>query len=677
MAKKSVPDSIRRELERLRADINEHNYRYYVLDQPTVSDAEYDRLFDRLLEIERTYPELITADSPSQRVGAPPAKKFESVLHRVPMLSLQKVTSADEFTDFDRRVKGGIGAAESADVEYTFEPKLDGLAVELVYENGVLTVGSTRGDGATGENITSNLRTLPSIPLGLSPETARKYPLLEVRGEVIIRKSDFARLNRAQEEAGMAPFANPRNAAAGSVRQLDSSITAQRPLVFYTYGISNPEFPDLDTHWRVMELLRNERFLVNEHLRLVRGIEGVAGCFEKLEKARPNLDYDIDGAVVKVNDFKDQIRLGQISRAPRWAIAWKFTAETAETVLEDVIFSVGRTGIVTPVAALKPVRVGGVEVKRASLHNEDELIAKDIRIGDTVVVHRAGDVIPEVVRVVEENRTGKEQPVSFPTQCPSCGEPIFRHMSEAAHRCFNPACPAQIVEKIFHFAGKGGMDIEGLGGKLALQLAENKLIASPADVYFLKKEDLLPLELMADKRAQNLLDAIERSKDRPLPNIINALGIPAVGETAAQVLAEHFGSIDKLAAAKTEELENIGGIGPIMAESIARFFAEKKTQEMIARMKAGGVKFAPYKRQRREVASIAGKTFVITGTLSKPRDHFKKLIENAGGKVTSSVTKSTDYVLAGDSPGNKLDKAKELGVVVIDESEFISLMDSE
>jgi len=378
--------------------------------------------------------------------------------------------------------------------------------------------------------------------------------------------------------------------------------------------------------------------------------------------------------VIKVNLLADQIRLGQVSRAPRWAIAWKFAAETAETVLDDVIFSVGRTGVITPVAALRPVRVGGVEVKRASLHNEDELLAKDVRIGDTVIIRRAGDVIPEVVAVVAEKRTGKEKPVTFPRRCPSCDEPVHRPSGEAAHRCFNPACPAQIVERIFHFAGKGGMDIEGLGGKLAQQLADEQLIHSPADIYFLTKEDLLPLELMADKRAQNLLDAIERSKSRPLQNVIYALGIPGIGETTATLLAERFGAIDWLLRIAASDLDDIDGIGPTLAESIVTFFGDENNRALIARLREGGVEFRPFISDRKEVAAIAGKTFVITGTLSKPRDHFQKLIKNAGGKVSSSVSKSADYLLCGESPGSKHDTACRLGVAVLSEAEFMAML---
>lgn len=671
---KNIPDKIAKELIQLREQIDEHNYNYYVLDNPTISDAEYDQLFDRLLAIEKEYPEAVTPDSPSQRVGAAPSKKFEPAPHRIPMLSLQKVTTVEEFTDFDRRVREGLGYSELIDVEYAFEPKLDGLAVELVYENGRFAVGSTRGDGTVGENITANLKTLRSIPLKLSDKSAKKYPLLEIRGEVILRKSDFARLNTVQTEMGLPEFANPRNAAAGSLRQLDSKITASRPLIFIAYGVSDQELPGLDSHSDAMTFLKKEKFRINEFNEVVHGVNAVEAMFRKVEKARPGLDYEIDGTVIKVNSFADQVRLGQVSRAPRWAIAWKFAAETAETVLQDVIFSVGRTGVVTPVADLKPVRVGGVEVKRASLHNEDELIAKDVRIGDTVIIRRAGDVIPEVVSVVIERRPKGAKKVSYPKTCPSCSEPISRIEGEAAYRCNNPHCPTQVVEKIFHFASKAGMDIEGLGGKLALQLAEKQLVTIGPDLYFLTKDDLLPLDLMAEKRAQNLLDAIEASKQRPLSNIIYALGIPGIGDTAARLLAERFGTIDNLIDAPYEDIEAIGGIGPILARSIADFFESDTGKQVIARMKDGGVAFTEFASDRKEIAAIAGKTFVITGTLSKPRDHFKKLIENAGGKVASAVSKKTDYVLAGENAGSKLEKAKKLAIEILDEESFNSLI---
>ncbi len=669
-----VPDKITKELKKLRDKIEDHNYNYYVLDNPTVADADYDKLFDRMLEIEKAHPELVTPDSPSQRVGAAPSEKFEPAPHRVQMLSLQKVTTVEEFTEFDRRVREGLGYGELLEVEYAFEPKLDGLAVELVYEKGQFVSGSTRGDGSVGENITPNLKTLRSIPLRLSDKTSKKYPLLEVRGEVILRKSDFNRLNKAQEELGLPEFANPRNAAAGSLRQLDSKVTASRPLIFIAYNISDQDVPGLDSHDNTMAFLKKEKFRINDHARVVMGINKVEALFKKLDSVRSSLDYEIDGTVIKVNSFADQIRLGQVSRAPRWAVAWKFKAETAQTVLQDVIFSVGRTGVITPVADLKAVRVGGAEVKRASLHNEDELNEKDVRIGDTVIIRRAGDVIPEVVSVVTDKRPKGAKKVSYPPTCPSCDAKIERFEGEAAYRCVNIHCPAQVVEKIFHFASKGGMDIEGLGSKIALQLAEKQLVTIAPDLYFLTKDDLLPLDLMAEKRAQNLLNAIDESKKRPLPNVIFAMGIPGVGETAAKLLAERFGTIEKIMAVAYDELEAISGIGPILAQSIVEFFSGDVGTNMISRLRDGGVVFPAFASDRKEIEGIAGKTFVITGTLSKPRDHFKKLIENAGGKVSSAISKKTDFLLAGENAGSKLEKAKKFGTEVLDEDALIKLL---
>ncbi|PKK84693.1 MAG: DNA ligase (NAD(+)) LigA [candidate division Zixibacteria bacterium HGW-Zixibacteria-1] len=660
-----IPEKIKEEYSRLVEKIEYHNRLYYVHDRPEISDAEYDRFYDRLLQIEKEYPGLITPESPSQRVGAAPLPSFETHTHRVRMLSLQKVTTPEEFADFDRRVHEGLETAEP--VEYVIEPKLDGLAVELVYEKGILTVGSTRGDGTRGENVTPNIRTIRSIPLRLSEEAAAKYKRLEVRGEVIIHKGAFERLNRAMEKNGSAPFANPRNAAAGSLRQLDSKITATRPLVFYAYGISDINLPGLPDQFTAMQFLKSEGFRINEYMEKVVGIEQVREKFERLETARPELDYEIDGMVVKVNDFKSQDRLGEISRAPRWAIAWKFSAEEAETIVEDIIFSVGRTGIITPVAKLKPVRVSGVTVSNASLHNEDEIKTLDIRIGDTVIIKRAGDVIPDVVAVITERRDGSERAVTMPTTCPSCGSEVHRPEGEAAHRCFNAACPAQVIERVFHFASKDAMDVEGLGGKLATQLVEKKLVHDPSDIYYLTREKLLPLELMADKRAQNLLDAVEVSKSRELPNIIVALGIFGVGETAARQLASHFRDFDAIRSASFEELVSVEGIGPIIAQSIIDFFANPGNQEMIRKLKAAGVVFPSYGTADSGDKPLSGKTFVITGTLSQPRDHFKKLIEMAGGKVAGSVSAKTDYLLAGEKAGSKLEKAEKLGVKVIDE----------
>lgn len=668
-----IPEKIRKEYKELIEKINHHARQYYVLDSPVISDAEYDKLFDRLLEIEDKYPDIKAPDSPSQRVGAEPLPEFETVQHRKRMLSLQKVTTPEEFKDFDRRVKDGLGRED--DIEYVIDPKLDGLAVELVYEKGLLTVGSTRGDGTRGENITQNLKTLKSIPLGLSEKAAEKYPLLEVRGEAIMRRSDFAKLNAGLEKDDQQTFANPRNAAAGSLRQLDSKITSKRPLIFYAYGISDQELPGLDDQYGVMKFLEDEGFLVNELITKVSGVAKISEQFEKLEKARPKLDYEIDGMVIKVNKFEDQVKLGEISRAPRWAIAWKFAAEEAETKVKEIQFSVGRTGVVTPVAKLEPVKVSGVTVSNASLHNEEIMTALDIKIGDHVVIRRAGDVIPEVVRVIHDKRNGKETDVSFPSECPSCGAEIHRPEGEAAWRCFNSACPAQLKERLFHFASNDAMEIDGLGEKLAGQLVDKGLIKDPADVYYLKKDDLLPLDLMGDKKSQKLLDAIDGSKERELPRIIVALGIFGVGETAARTLADHFGTFDKFEGASEEELTEIEGIGPRIAQSIREFFAEKTNQEMLEKLRKAGVKFESYKKQK-GATPLSGLTFVITGTLSKSRDHFKKQIIESGGKVTGSVSSNTDYLLAGENPGSKFDKAKKLDVKIIDENKFNELLES-
>ncbi len=583
------------------------------------------------------------------------------------MLSLQKVTTVEEFAEFDRRVHEALEIKE--DIAYITEPKLDGLAVELIYEKGLFVLGATRGDGVTGENITANLRTIRNIPLKLSEQTARDYPLLEVRGEVIMRKSAFEKLNHKLLEQGFSPLANTRNGAAGSLRQLDPKITASRPLLFFAYGISRTNLKGLPDQKTTFDFLIKEGFLTNEHIRLLKGIDKIEKEFTRLTEIRAELDYDIDGMVVKVNNFAWQEILGQISRAPRWAVAWKFRAETAESVIQNVEFSVGRTGVITPIAKLKPTRISGVTVSNASLHNEDELKRLDIHLGDTVIIRRAGEVIPEVLEVVIAERPANSHRVKYPLKCPSCGEKIIRLEGEAAHRCLNPACPAQIEGRLIHFASKGGFDIEGLGDKLARQLIKEKLVSEPADLFFLKKEQLLPLELMADKKAQNLIEAIDRSRKADLPRIINALGIIGVGETAARVLAEYFGSFEKLMTADRETLEHIPGIGNVIANNIVSFFAVESNRRMIEKMKLGGVVFPDYVSVKTE-GPLTGKNFVITGTLSQPRNYFKKLIEDNGGKVSATVSSNTDFVLLGDDPGSKFDKAKKLGITIIDENEF-------
>ena len=668
----AIPPNDLSEYQRLKSEIEHHNRLYYVEDKPSISDAAYDKLYDRLLEIEKLHPSLVTPDSPSQRVGSAPSKKFAPVKHRVAMLSLQKVTTAEEFAEFDRRAHDLLEI--SGDLEYLVEPKLDGLAVELVYEHGLLTVGSTRGDGTTGENITPNLRTIRNIPLKLSDGTAKAYPLLEVRGEVIMRRSAFERLNRQLVEREEQPLANTRNGAAGSLRQLDPKITNSRPLIFYAYGISDTDLPKLTSQSEVLDLLRRENFTVNDRAELAKGVQGVSRVFEKLSSQRAKLDYDIDGMVIKVNRFDYQKSLGQISRAPRWAVAWKFAAELGETILEDVEFSVGRTGVVTPVAKLKPVPLSGVIVSNASLHNEDELNRLDIHYGDTVAVRRAGDVIPEVMEVFAEKRPKGAKRVVYPKKCPSCGDLIVRLDGEAAYRCLNSTCPAQLEGRLFHFASKGGFDIEGLGDKLAGQLHDQSLVSDPADIFFLTKEQLLPLDLMADKRAQNLLGAIDRSRSVELYRIIYSLGIIGVGETVAKLLANELSTFENLQSASLEQLQEIDGVGPIIAANIVRFFEHDANRKMIAKLRRGGVQF-PAQKARAAGGKLAGKTFVITGTLSNPRDHFKSIIESNGGKTSDSVSKKTDYLLCGEDAGSKLEKAKALGVKILNEAEFLKLIE--
>lgn len=659
------------ELQQLREMISLHNRLYYVEDNPKISDKEFDKLFDRLLEIENAYPELVTVDSPSQRIGHAPSKKFEPLKHRIPMLSLQKVTSAEEFRDFDRRVKEGLDDREQ--VSYVTEPKLDGLAVELIYENGIFVKGSTRGDGTTGEDITENLKTVRNIPLKLSNKTAEKYPLLEVRGEIIIKISAFENLNKKLKANNQPVLANPRNGAAGSLRQLDSRITASRPLLFYAYNISENKLPGLEKQTDVIELLSSENFTINDLIEATDNVGDVEAMFNKLNSARPNLDYEIDGMVIKVNDFSQQEKLGQISRAPRWSVAWKFIAEQAETIVEDVEFSVGRTGIITPVAKLKPVKVGGVNVSNASLHNEDELNRIDIHLGDTVIVQRAGDVIPEIVEVIKEKRQLDAKKVKYVKKCPSCHEEIIRLKGEAAYRCFNAACPAQLEGNLFHFASKGGFDIVGLGDKLARQLIENKLVSDPADLFYLTKDQLLPLDLMADKKAENLLSQIERSKKTELPKLIYALGIDGVGESVARIIAEKFKLFSKFQQATEAELTEISGIGPNIADSIVNFFTHEGTKKMLSKMINAKVEFPDY-GSKVTSTKFDGRIFVITGTLSQPRDYFKNMIEKNGGKVSGTVSSKTNYLLAGESAGSKLNKAEELGVEILTEEQFNELL---
>ncbi len=663
-------EEAQKKIEELRKAINYHNYRYYVLDSPEISDAEYDRLFDQLVELESKFPHLITPDSPTQRVGAPPLEKFGTVRHSLHMLSLGKALTEEEFLDFHRRVKE-IGGVSDGQIEYVVEPKFDGLAVELIYRQGVYVLGSTRGDGFVGEDVTLNLKTIKSIPLRLLSEDIPS--LIEVRGEVIMNRSDFEALNRRREEEGEPLFANPRNAAAGSVRQLDSKVTASRPLNMFAYGVGLMEGKSLRTHYQVMEYLKELGFRVNEYTKLLRTTSDVVQYYHQMLELREKLDYDMDGIVIKVNDFSLQRKLGELQRSPRWAVAWKFPAQQKTTQVKDIIVNVGRTGALTPVALLEPVEVGGVTVSRATLHNEDELKKKDVRIGDTVIVQRAGDVIPEVVAVVKSQRTGREREFVMPDHCPICGAKAVRLEGEAVTRCTGISCPAQLKENIFHFASKAGMDIDGLGYKIIEQLVDKGLISDPADLYFLTKGDMLKLERMGDKLAQNILDAIARSRRPPLSKLIFSLGIRNVGEHMASVLAHEFGSIDNIRRASRERLEEVREIGPVVAESIYAFFQDPKNVEVLDKLKKGGVTFGEERRVLH--TPLEGKTFVLTGGLSSmTRAQAKERIEMLGGRVSSSVSRKTDFVVVGENPGSKLEEARKLGVRTIDEEEFKTML---
>lgn len=670
-----VPQEARREAQRLRTEIEHHNYCYYVLDRPEVSDAEYDALFDRLTELERRYPELVTPDSPTQRVGAKPVEEFRAVRHSIPMLSLDKVVSEGELAEWYRRTRDGLGGE---DFEAVAEPKLDGLAVELVYEGGRFVLGATRGDGETGEDVTQNLRTIRSIPLVLRAGNAPLPARLEARGEVYIEKARFAELNRRLEAAGEEPFANPRNAAAGSLRQLDPRITAARPLQILLYGVGLVEGPPLATYCEELQLLEALGFRVVQPRRLCRSLEETAAFWREMNERREDMPFEMDGVVLKVDRLDQQARLGVRSRSPRYSVAYKFPPRQATTVVRDIEVQVGRTGALTPVARLEPVKVAGVEISNATLHNQDEVDRKDVRVGDTVVVQRAGDVIPEVVSVVKEKRTGRERRFTMPANCPVCGAKAERPEGEAVTRCINFACPAQVKGRIEHFASRGAMDIEGLGEKLVNQLVETGLVRSPADLYFLTKDQLAALERMGEKSAQNLLDALEASKARPLARCIFALGIRHVGEHVADVLAQEFGSIDALAAADEARLAATYEIGPTLARSIRQFFANPENLAAIGRLRQGGVLFTPVAKRAAAAADspFAGKTFVFTGALTRfTREEAEALVRERGGKAAGSVSKKTDYVVAGEAAGSKLAKARDLGVKVITEDDFRTMLE--
>lgn len=665
---------VRQRLQSLRQELNLHAHRYYVLDDPILADAEYDRLFQELLALEQQHPELITPDSPSRRVGGAPLAQFRTVPHTIPMLSLENAFDGDALVEFEERLFRFLQSREP--IAYVTEPKLDGLAVELVYEDGVFTIGSTRGDGVAGEDITNNLKTIPTIPLRLLPPEGMAPPKrLEVRGEVFIGLADFKKLNAERATAKEPLFANPRNAAAGSLRQLDPRITATRPLDFFVYGVSDTTALPCTTQHELLQYLGSLGFKVNPLVHICRSIAEVVSQFALLLEKRPTLTYDIDGMVVKVNDFALQERLGAKARSPRWAIAAKFPASQATTRLLAVEFGVGRTGAITPVAVLEPVQIGGVMVRRATLHNEDELRRKGLMLGDTVLVQRAGDVIPEVVKPVLENRTGQEQPVVMPSRCPECGFPLVRIGQEAITRCPNPNCPAQRVRGLIHFTGKGGMDIEGLGKKAVEQLVSQGLIQDIPDIYRLEVAQLAGLDGWGDKSAENAVRAIQGSRTPTLAKFLAALGIRHVGEVTAQVLARHFTSLPRLLLADEADFLHIEGIGDQMAASLVDYFQDPTVREMLFRLESLGVRVQEEKQGAETRGGLSGCVFLFTGALAHlSRHEAKARIKELGGQVASGISRKVTHVVLGESPGSKLTKARELGLTVITEDEFLRLI---
>lgn len=661
-----------KEIEKLRQKINDHNYQYYVLDDPSITDAEYDALYKKLKEIETAHPELITVDSPTQRVGAKPLKAFAEVKHIVPMLSLDNAFSDEDVEAFDQRIKDRLKTYH--EIEYACEPKLDGLAVSIIYKNGILVKAATRGDGETGEDITENIRTIAMVPLHLRGDD---FPaLLEVRGEVYMSKKGFIALNALAEKRSEKVFVNPRNAAAGSLRQLDSRITASRPLEIFCYGIGAIEGMQLpDTHSGILLRLKNWGLRVNSDNVVVKGVAACLACYHAIEKKRENLPFEIDGVVYKVNSVSEQAKLGFVSRAPRWAIAHKFPSEEVTTIVEDVEFQVGRTGAITPVARLKPVFVHGVTISNATLHNLDEIRRKDIHIGDTVIVRRAGDVIPEVVMVIKDKRPSHAKKIHLPRNCPVCHSEIEQLEDEAIARCSGGLfCPAQRKEAIKHFASRRAMDVEGLGDKLVDQLVDQAMIENPADLYALTLDQLADLDRMGDKSAKNLIDALEKSKNTTLPRFIFALGIREVGEATAKNLAKHYGDLKPLFHATVDELQTIQDIGPVVAHHIATFFSEKHNQKVIDELIKADIHWEKIQKSTNELP-LAGKTFVLTGTLKTlTRDAAKEKLESLGAKVAGSVSAKTHFVVVGEDAGSKLEKAQALKVPVMDEDKFINFL---
>jgi len=664
-----------KKIEDLREKIRDHEYRYYVLDDPQISDPEFDQLMDQLIKLETEHPDLVTADSPTQRVGGKPREGFLKVRHSSPMLSLDNTYSEDELRNWERRVHELSGQKE---IEYVCELKLDGMSLALHYEGGKLVRGITRGDGSEGEDVTLNVRTVRSIPLSISKEALRKARIpadFEVRGEMLMPIAAFKKMNEEREKNGLSLFANPRNATAGTVRQLEPSITSQRRLDYFGYSLLHNGRTYFDRHWETLNALESLGFKVNIRRTLAKNLDAIWTFVQEWEPKRENLPYEIDGIVVKVDRTSLQRELGYTGKAPRWAIAYKYAARSGITRVEDIIVQVGRTGKLTPVAMLKPVPIGGTTVSRATLHNMDEIDRLGLKIGDWVEVQRGGDVIPKVTRVVEDKAHPRgHKSFHMPEKCPICGTKVVRTEGEVDHRCVNANCPAKLRETILHFASRHVMNIEGMGDALVNQLTDRGLIKNVSDIYKLTKADLLQLERMGEKSAQNVLDEIDLSKKLPLERVIYGLGMRFVGERTAQFLAEHFGSMEVLMNATQEQLLEVDEVGPRIAQSIAEFFQEPKNRELVERLGKAGLTFIGKKRHRG--TALAGKTFVLTGTLTRyARDEAKKMIEDAGGRVSSSVSKKTDYVIAGTDAGAKLDKAKKLGVNVIGEKEMEKLLD--
>jgi DNA ligase (NAD+) len=664
---------IQKRIAALREKIRHHEYVYYVLDRPEIEDADFDKLMRQLKDLEQEHPELLTADSPTQRVGGKPREGFVKVPHSSPMLSLDNTYNEDELRNWERRVHELSGRS---DVDYVCELKLDGMSLALIYEDGKLVRGITRGDGSVGEDVTLNVRTVRSIPLSISHEKLKKAGIpvnFEVRGELLMPTAAFKKLNEERERNGLATFANPRNFTAGTVRQLDSNVTAQRRLDFFPYILRANGRTYFERHWKTLDALENAGFKVNANRKLVHSMDEVWAFIQEWESKRDSLAYEIDGIVVKVDRTALQDELGFTGKAPRWAIAYKYAARAGITKLENVRWQVGRTGKLTPVAELAPVAIGGTTVRNATLHNMDEIERLGVKIGDWVRVERGGDVIPKVAEVDGEHPRGEKE-IDEPEKCPVCGMKVVRTEGEVDYRCVNANCPAKLQGTILHFASRGVMNIDGMGDALVTQLSERGLVKDVADIYKLTKKDLISLQRFADKSAQNIIDEIERSKKLPLERVIYGLGIRMVGERTAQFLAEHFGSMEALESASVEELQDVNEVGPRIAESIVEFFSIAANRKLVNRLREAGLTLTGQKKQRG--TKLAGKTFVLTGTLAHfTRDEAKKIIEDAGGKVTGSVSKKTDYVVAGADAGSKLDKAKELSVSVIDEKQMKNLLE--